>query len=545
MAFCSRQAVVYGQCSYISVDECSPAVPRQRFAETGDVIEVEVMGNMDWKSEVLENFVPPATRNENSVLRGSVRYIWTVYSSTRKGDQSFNREVPHHLHSREKQIIAHLLFSNYRSPSDSIEVPEPDPPQENSDSDNEHFEEAADGSSAGGRTASRRMSEAMRTHRALRRQRQRRVEEAWAGWQKPLLKPGDVVALIAPISCPDRSLPSSPARLCLVQRFWTEQEERNRHVFWIPADAAMGDSSCVVTPEEVCSTMDMNSAALYRHVRRISLFSSPSVTRGYEKFEPVSSQGTLSSGERYFIYRFLLFWDGFEMTSGKQASGDGFYLTCLNIPQKARSSPNSVRIISLTPPGIKRDVVFKNIQDDIIRGMTEGFSDYDADGMQIRIFLDLVGFIGDTPAINAALDVLGHTGGACCHLCTFKRSPLSLVGGRFTRPVPGGLSSASGRRFYQHMALRDSNAQVETCRLLGMTPPDISKPLPIHNLRKSMFQAIPHIPTTDKGQPILSGYIDPYRSCLIGPDHLLTGHLRDCINAAFKLLPTKEHRKCC
>ncbi len=196
----------------------------------------------------------------------------------------------------------------------------------------------------------------------------------------------------------------------------------------------------------------------------------------------------LDSGERYFIYRFLLFWDGVEIAKGKSASGEGFYMINLNLPHNARASPNAVRVISLTPPGVKSDVVFKIIELDIIMGMTQGFEDIDADGNPIRIFLDLVGFIGDTPALNAALDVIGHTGNAFCHLCRFVRRSSTLVGSRYTRQGFYGLCTHAGRSYYQRIAVRDSGAKTETCRLLGMSPPGTQGHLPVHNLRTVMLQ---------------------------------------------------------
>ncbi len=294
---------------------------------------------------------------------------------------------------------------------------------------------------------------------------------------------------------------------------------------------------------KLCHPLGVGDFDFYRDVRRIGLFSTLFSKRGHERYQPVSSHGTLQSGERYFIYRFLLFWDGFEISSGKSASGEGFYMICLNLPPNARSSSSAVRIITQTPPGVKIDSVFKNIQNDIVKGMTIGFLDYDAYGNSIRIFLDLVGFIGDTPAINSALDVLGHTGGACCHLCKFFRHSHTIVGSRYAHSLSHGLSAYAHRGVFQHRAVRDSEAKTETCRLLGMSSSDPLKPLPLHDLRLAMISCQPHIPKTEAGAPLLSGHLDPYRSCLIGPDHLLTGHFRDCVNAAFRLLPTNEHRK--
>ncbi len=67
-------------------------------------------------------------------------------------------------------------------------------------------------------------------------------------------------------------------------------------------------------------------------------------------------------------------------------SGDGFYLVPLNLPTEARSTSNAVRVISLTPPDVKVQVVFKAIINDILQGMTAGFKDYDSDRNEIRNF---------------------------------------------------------------------------------------------------------------------------------------------------------------
>ncbi len=115
---------------------------------------------------------------------------------------------------------------------------------------------------------------------------------------------------------------------------------------------------------------------------------------------------------------------------------------------------------------------WKKIVDDIIEGMTTGFTEYNSDGNKVRVFLDLVGFIGDTPAINAVLDVLGHTGSACCHLCKFMRKSESIVGSRYGREDFHSCLSSASRGYYQHPALRDSGAHSEACRLMGMKPAD-------------------------------------------------------------------------
>ena len=96
-------------------------------------------------------------------------------------------------------------------------------------------------------------------------------------------------------------------------------------------------------------------------------------------------------------------------------------------------------MISLTPPGVSGEVVLDSILPDIIQGMAHGFLDIDADGVKRRIFLDLVGFMGDTPAINHFLDILGHTASCCCHLCRFIRGSDTLIGSKYASSEDSGI----------------------------------------------------------------------------------------------------------
>ncbi len=223
---------------------------------------------------------------------------------------------------------------------------------------------------------------------------------------------------------------------------------------------------------------------------------------------------------------FMLFWDGFEISKGRSASGDGLYLLCFNMPLKARLSSTAVRIVSLAPPGLKSDALLKVLHEDIVKGMTEGFTDYDATGQKCRIFLDLVGFLGDTPALNSSLDTLGHTSTAFCHLCRYRKQPTTFPGSQNAGSGSHGHLTGTARSFYIHAAIRDSKAQKETCRLLGMKYIQNENDLPLHSLRRVMMDSRSRIQSTAEGHPILTGYLDPYMSCFIAPDHLLTGHLK-------------------
>ncbi len=447
-------------------------------------------------------------------------------------------------------MVACLGHVDYRSPTDSVtvEIPDVSVEEDLEQDDSEIINlEARGRGRAKRKRLSREAQEAIEARRAAVKERTKQREVAWRNWVKPVLKPGDIVALFSPIQPGNREYLDS---LLLVHRFWIENDERSRHVFYIHEHVNLPPdiTNTCLSGEDIrglCSSIEVGSSIKTTNVRCTRMAQRHSRPRGVQRYRPVSSIGTLSNGEMYFIYRFLLFWDGFEFTKGKSASGDGLYLFCLNIPFEARSSASAVRVICLTPPGVKTSPVLKLIEDDLVQGVTEGFVDVDADGVRRRIFLDLVGVLGDTPALNEVLDVLGHTSNACCHLCRFVRHSATLVGSRYADTISYGLQTQSGRSFWVHRALRDCYAREETCRLLGLKDTTPTGSHPLHSLMRAFSEAQDRIPETSNGVRVVPGIIDPYRCSFVAPDHLLTGHLRDCLNLAFKLLPSKRYRMSC
>lgn len=220
-----------------------------------------------------------------------------------------------------------------------------------------------------------------------------------------------------------------------------------------------------------------------------------------------SSTGVLADGRKYFIYRFVLFWDGFQVSEGGSKSVEGIYLVPLNLPSKYRSNSSAVRVLSLLPKPIPTSVVLDEILADIKLGMVEGITDYDANGEEITIFLDMVGCIGDTPAINEMLDIRGHTAIACCHLCRFRRLGLQvdLVLGQndenLFKPrymgtdVHGGKAFAS-RSLVAHSALEAFQLDEGTKKRLGI---QMIQNLPFYRYQKEFNQIAEKIPRTKEG----------------------------------------------
>lgn len=65
------------------------------------------------------------------------------------------------------------------------------------------------------------------------------------------------------------------------------------------------------------------------------------------------SEGHLPEDDvRFFVYRVLLYSDGFTQYKDSQGSAGGVYMLPLNLLPEHRTSRKAVRLLGLTPPGI-------------------------------------------------------------------------------------------------------------------------------------------------------------------------------------------------
>ena len=131
--------------------------------------------------------------------------------------------------------------------------------------------------------------------------------------------------------------------------------------------------------------------------------------------------GYLDDGRRYVIYRVLLYCDDLQPHSSTTSSYGGCYMLPMGIPPAQRAGYGAVRCIGLTPPQMSTNEVLQYIVPDLVKCCTTGVQGQDPTGNPVTIFIDVLGFIGDYPAVSHALDVLGHNSRAPCHLCCFVR----------------------------------------------------------------------------------------------------------------------------
>ena len=256
--------------------------------------------------------------------------------------------------------------------------------------------------------------------------------------------------------------------------------------------------------------------------------------------------GKLSDGRNYIVYRFLLYSDGFTPYSGRKGSMGGCYILPLGISPESRSRVGAIRRIGLTPPGISTNSVLEWIIPDIVKGTTDGFPVTTADGTEAILFLDCIGFVGDYPAVSEVLDVLGHTANAPCHLCSFTRYDKSGRGTSayaYTSRVCSGHPSFIRTR-NRVAQLRTGGVDAGSLRALGLQQEEslANRSQPLHDLSVALSRARPSVPLTAGGVRVVPSVLEPYRSCVIAPDHLFLGISQDIINCLLKLIPVEVRR---
>lgn len=90
-----------------------------------------------------------------------------------------------------------------------------------------------------------------------------------------------------------------------------------------------------------------------------------------------------------------------------------------------------MKVLTLLSTGVKVSDALLLLLQDTEKAMTIGFVDIGKEGTKLRIFLDLIAVLWDTPPINMKLDVLGHNSLACCHVFNFRRRSASDYHSKF------------------------------------------------------------------------------------------------------------------
>ena len=193
--------------------------------------------------------------------------------------------------------------------------------------------------------------------------------------------------------------------------------------------------------------------------------------------------------------------------------------------------------MGLTPPGVSSNEVISDLISDIVKCATSGVDIVAPNGQIVRIFVDIVGYIGDFPAVTHVLDTTGHNGTSCCHLCTFLKLGKKHAGSVFAWCLfLTSFNSATAKSRERCLLLRDVALLVKHLKFLGIQKDATVDSLPLHALSTALSEVFQKVPRSSTGLPVVSCSFDPYRSSFVAPDHLLSGLARNIISAACTLL---------
>ena len=185
------------------------------------------------------------------------------------------------------------------------------------------------------------------------------------------------------------------------------------------------------------------------------------------KFLKLNLFGKIMDGRKYALYLFFIHHDGFVCATGSSATANGIYIQPLSFPVRLRTDPDSVRIVWVTPPGVRFSVVLKELMHELIQGMTDGWVIFDADGVERVIFLDFIGFLGFTPGFESFPDVGSHSANTFCHQRRISKRTDEIIGNQYSLNVTWNQSSHL-RNAARHISIRNMKVPV-ACRFTSQS----------------------------------------------------------------------------
>ena len=261
--------------------------------------------------------------------------------------------------------------------------------------------------------------------------------------------------------------------------------------------------------------------------------------------------GVLADGRLYAVLRFLLYTDDFRAYTFKQGSCGGCYIMPMSIPPMDHHGVQAIRILGLTPPGVSTNIAIHAVVEDIVHGSSTGIPVKMADGATITLFLDVMGYLGDYPAMTHLLDVTGVTGSAPCNFCMFQRAgngdsdaedSITGEGSRYAYSTAIHSANLSFRRTRERMRICRAHAGVQDLKRIGlrdMDDEDVSN-LPLHRLSNELDKVRNRVPCTADGVPVVPCTFDPYLSCYVGSDNGFYGLGEDISKAMLRQLTPQQ-----
>jgi len=334
------------------------------------------------------------------------------------------------------------------------------------------------------------------------------------GTKSSFLRDGDITAELATAS---GSSTESTSIWYLTHRFWaTEAAVGRRFLFRATGDSA--DSYSVFSVRVVSS-------------------------RAHQEAPPRLNRGVCSDGKPYVMYRFIIFHDNFHVSRSmnRQESVGGVYLLPMDLPSYMKIHPSSARTISLTPHGTSSADALELVEDDLVRGVSSGIEGIDPLGRPLRIYLDLCGLLADFHEANDGLATLNHGGNAGCNMCTFRQntSQYNTRSKHAYNVRAHSRNSGYQRTTWRYNAVHSAGMSNDDANFLGLKPKSsLSSNDTLRMRLESRMTAAP-------SSPAFEHTIFPFKAfqcSIVAPDHLLSGNIKNILNAVFHALPDNNAR---
>lgn len=208
-----------------------------------------------------------------------------------------------------------------------------------------------------------------------------------------------------------------------------------------------------------------------------------------------------------------------------------------------------VRLLCPTQPGISTSAGLHAVINDLVQTSVNGIEVITADGEKVLLFIDAVGYICDYHEDGAVLDVVGSSGNAPCHLCSFQKFMGNrTIASKFEYSTNIHSSSPYFARngiITEALRIRNKCDSVYSRNGLTSNAEALRKNNPLIKLFEDLRTArdTSLVPKTEKILPVVNPRFDPYRSTLAAPYHLFAGLVVNIITLCFQVLPSRIRRR--
>ncbi len=213
----------------------------------------------------------------------------------------------------------------------------------------------------------------------------------------------------------------------------------------------------------------------------------------------------------------------------------------INLQLPARPSPNAVRILALAPPGESGYALGRKIREDVAtQRQLELWTTVPMgrEGALFSIFSELWETIQPSASMWMSSDIQNRP--AAIYAASFEVQEQFLEVYILVEYAME-CNHILPELLFQHTVVRDCGASKETLRLARMKLAVSNSSTALPKLSTELFNVKESIRRTAEGASVVSHFFDPYRASLFAPDHLLTGHFRDCAALSLRLLPTQKY----